>query len=80
MVDPDKVTEILLVDGWHKIDTSREPVFEVVTHGIGPESPHPRLQSIGTERGFLVCEAGETGALLTGPLSTILAYRYKVTA
>jgi len=72
MIEPDKVTDVLLADGWHKVDNSIPPGFECVAHGyVGVMSPD--------KGGFLMAEPNHTETLLSGPLSSILAVRYKAT-
>lgn len=69
MVHPDDVVAVLLADGWHEVDRSSELGFKVVLHGfVGAEADSP---------GFLMAEVHAANALLTGPVSSILAVRYK---
>ena len=65
MIDPGKVTAILLVDGWHEV----HPGFEVETYGfVGAEMMNAP--------GFRMVQADRPDQLLSGPLASILAVRY----
>jgi len=67
MIDPEKVTAILLADGWHEVPT--QPGFKVETYGyMGAEMMNAP--------GFRMVEADRPNELLSGPLASILAVRY----
>lgn len=74
VIDPNKVTAILLVDGWHHVDPSASPGFELVDEGWETGSD-VRGQPFSA---FLMSEVNVTTTALTGALSSILAVRCKV--
>jgi hypothetical protein len=71
VIDADKVTAILLVDGWHHVDPSASPGFELVDDGWAAGS------DVGGKplSAFLMSEVNVTTTVLTGSLSSILAVR-----
>jgi hypothetical protein len=73
VIDPKTVTAVLLVDGWHHVDPSASPGFEMVNDGwaTGGEAEGNPLSA------FLMSEVNVTATVFTGSLSSILAVRCK---
>lgn len=67
-VDVDRVTDVLLPDGWHKVDTATFGVAPVKFTWGSSNQPLAELGAIGyefTERNVAYC----------GPISAVLAVR-----
>jgi hypothetical protein len=77
-INPDLVTDVLLADGWHKVAPGAVSGFTLAPYSFGEDGrAMPRY-----EEGFILFERQKQGKatryMLAGPLSSVLAVRYKV--
>ncbi len=74
-IDPGQVTAVLLADRWHELDPKAKTGFE-----FAPFCFSGRGEAVASEEGFILVEqagARQGQTIIAGPLSSILAVRYK---
>lgn len=83
-IDIDKVSEVLLLDGWHRVALNKDGVstfdldsYEYVQHRANSKDPlillHGGVEPLVPATGFNFVEAG--GAVIYGPVTSVLALR-----
>jgi hypothetical protein len=76
-IDLDAVAEVLLVDGWHAVAPRAPAGFVLAPYAFrAGDAAAP-----GTSDGFILVEQVDTQGnqhVIAGPLSSVLAVRYKI--
>ena len=73
-IPPERITSVLLTDGWHHVEESSFEVEKYAFHAV-PDGPDSATGHVLGHDGFRFREAGAPG-VVAGPISAVVAVRF----